>query len=54
MKKIQIASSETQPDKFRLILNINDEFSVGSILTKKELKVFYNELRQALENSGDE
>lgn len=46
--KIDITESEMQPGKFRVIVNVTDEYSVGIILTRGELKTLFSDIQNVL------
>lgn len=46
--KIEITTSEMQPGKYRVVINVTDEYSVGVILTKGELKTLYSDIQDVL------
>lgn len=51
MKKIKIKKSENNPDKTRLIINTNDELSLGIILKKSELNLLKNDIENFLKEN---
>jgi hypothetical protein len=54
MNKVTVKVSESAPDKFRVIVNVDGDFSVGVVLTKGELGILQNEIREAIEAAGEE
>lgn len=51
MNKVTIVKSDSVKNKFRLILNANENFSVGVILDLVELKQLSYEINDMLESA---
>ena len=50
MKKIEIKPSESSPDKIRLIINVEENISIGVLLEKSELNLIKNEIEEILDS----
>lgn len=51
MKKIEIKESTIITNKFRLIINVSDDYSVGVLLSKAELNTIKTEIEEVLEKA---
>lgn len=47
--KVNVVKSDMHPDKYRVVVNVSDEYSVGIVLTKGELKTLFSDIRDVLE-----
>ena len=52
MQRSIVVPSESQPGKFRLVINVNEEYSVGTVLDEGELRQLFYSIKDALEKSG--
>lgn len=48
--KASVVKSEMNPEKYRVVININDEYSVGIVLTRGELQTLSSDIRDVLED----
>lgn len=53
-QKAYVVQSETQPGKFRLVINVTDEYSTGTVLSQGELSQLFYEIKNLLDSQSQE
>lgn len=53
-QKAYVVKSETQPGKFRLVINVTDEYSTGTVLSQGELSQLFYEIKNLLDSQSQE